>query len=210
MGKADGLLLLSFLVAWFPVWGILGLRGVVTQKPFLSPCTRHLAVSGILMAWLYFLFDFLLRHGLQTSEGVVGDVAFVILWTVIMAIIAGATPWEYSAYGVTKTSFREGLLASLAKQNMTYEETSRGLRLPAINADLRVTPPGSSWRAGSIDMKQHGFEEVLRDIANGMNEYYRTGTMVEVSMNCFRVRLLLSVLSAAVPALILWFKYAGV
>lgn len=193
--------------AWSPVWGIMGLWGVVTKKPFVSSFKRHLEVWAILMAFLQFLFRFLSGEGPKTPEGVVADVAFIGFWTIIVVIIARVLPPGYSAYGVTDASFREGLLASLTKLKLTYEDTSTGLRLSTISADLRVTAPGSRWRAGSVDMMQRGFDRVLRDIAKGMNEYYRSGAVVEVNMNCFRVRVLLAVLSAVVTGLVFWSKF---
>jgi hypothetical protein len=175
----------------------------------VSPFKRHLAVCGILMGVLQLLLRFLSEGGPKTPEDVILDFGFIVFLTVIMVILARCLPLGYSAYGVTDASFRDGLVASLTSLNLTHDETSTGLRLLTIGADLRAKAPESRWRAGFFDMKQPGFDRLLCEIATGINEYYRSGGRLEVNMDCFRMRVLLAVLSALVTGLIFWSKFSN-
>ncbi len=171
--------LLAFTGAWTPVWGIIGLYGLVTKKPFVSSFNRNLVVWGVSMEFLYFLFLGLSGEGPKTTGSVVVAAFFIAFLTIIMVIIPLALPLQYSAYGVRSTSLRQGLLASLKKLNLSYEESPTGLRLPTIEADLQVTVPWSRWGAGYVRIKQQGFEKILSEIANGLKRvlsewhYYR-------------------------------------
>ena len=141
---------------------LVGFRGLVTKKPFL-----------ISERWSVFTP--------KTSGGLWVVLAFWIPAVVIM--------WfrfrGYRAHGVSDGSLREGLLASLTKLNLPYEDAATGLRLPTIGADLQVTGPLSWGWSGVVKMKQRQFDRVLRDIVKGMNEYYRSGNAVEFNMDGF-------------------------
>ena len=198
---------LSFMGAWSAISGTIGIWGMVTKKPFVSSSKWRLTVWAILVGLLWFLFEFLSGEGPQTLNEVVLAVGFIVFWTIFVVVVAKYVFPGYTAYGVTNTSFREGLLVSLKKLDLTYEETSTGFRLPAINADLWVSVPESSWTTGGFCMKQKGFDRMLRKIAKEMNDYYRSCAAIEINTHCFRVRALLALLSAVFTGLIFWWKF---
>ena len=89
----------------------------------------------------------------------------------------------YMAFGVTDISLREGLVASLEKLNLPYEEKLAAVRLPIIGADLQVA--AQSWiGTGQLKMKQRHVSVVLGDIVRGMNEYYQSGTVSKTNLTC--------------------------
>jgi hypothetical protein len=154
---------------------------VVTKKPFLI--SMGWTIAG--MIFLAALFtDVLEWYGTRpiTPE----DFVSVVFHALITVIVGRYVPLGYAAYGVTDVSLREGLSASLTKLKLTYEETPTGLRLPTIGADLQVKGPRWSGTGGVyVKMKPWYFGREMRDMAKGMNEYYRSGTVAEMNMNCF-------------------------
>lgn len=195
-------ILLSFMGARAAVWGMIGLRGLLTRKPFVVSFRLRIAAWAILMGHLFFMFLYLSGGGSKTPGAVVGDAAVLVFWTILVIFISPVLWSGLSVYGATDASFRAGLLVSLTKLNLTYEENSTGLRLPTIKKDLVLTAPGTMWKAGSVDMKQRDYQGVLRDIAKGMNEYYRSEAVIEVKSECFWLRALLAVLLAVITGLI--------
>jgi len=89
----------------------------------------------------------------------------------------------YLAFAVTGSSFREGLVASLKKLQLPYEETVGTMRLPSVGADLQVAV--QSWiGTGQVKVKQNQYSGVLKDIVKGMNEHYRTSTVKINLISC--------------------------
>jgi hypothetical protein len=158
-----GIIAISFLV--------LGLRGVVRKRPFLI--SRRVTS----LSWVAFFCAITVTGEMPSWWLAVTYSALLIIW-----LFMGK---GYVAFGVTDASLREGLLASLTKLNLTYEDTATAIRLPTIGADLQVTGPLSWGGSGVVKMELRHFDRVLRDIAKGMNEYYRSGTAVEVNMSNF-------------------------
>ncbi len=159
---------------------VIGLRGVVTKKPFL-----------ISARWLLFLIllgfgpGMLQAASLPTSGDGSGTLT-VLRWmipTVLIVVVAflSFAMRGYIAFGVTDVSFREGLLASLKKLNLDHEETMSFLRLPTIGADLQVAV--QSWiGTAEIKMKQRQFRRLLVDIVNNMNEYYQNSSISKMNL----------------------------
>jgi hypothetical protein len=148
------------------------LRGFVTKKPFLM--SERWGIMVVSLSFLAFsLSNALIGHGMLRW-------VFPILFIVLAAI-----PWfqqrAYVAYGVTDTSLRQGLLSSLAKLNLNYEETPTGLLLPVTGADLQVTTR-SWWKTGCLKTNRREFDTLLGDIAKGMNEYYRSSPEQNMNM----------------------------
>ena len=179
----------------------IGLRGFVTQKPFL-----------ISQRWFFVLVPFLLlipsldaALGLGAAAGVddLGYTVFICVCVVIMAFRVRG----YAAYGVTDASLREGVLASLQKLDLPYEDTPTGLRLPTIGADLQVKGPWSSLVGGSVKMNHRQFSRVLSDIVREMNEYYQSGTIAKVNLTHFTVNVLIGVLLAVPAGVFFWLKF---
>jgi hypothetical protein len=159
---------------------VIGMRGIVTKKPFL-----------ISARWLLFLIllgfgpGILQAVSLPTSGDGSGPLA-ALRWmipAILIVVLAflSFTMRGYIAFGVTDVSFREGLLASLKKLNLDYEETMSILRLPTIGADLQVAV--QSWiGTAQIKMKQRQFRRLLVDIVNNMNGYYQNSAVLKMNL----------------------------
>ena len=161
---------------------VIGLRGVVTKKPFL-----------ISARWLLFLIllgfgPLMLQAVSLPTSGDGSGILMALRWLVptmliVVVIFLSFTMRGYIAFGVTDASFRDGLLASLQKLNLAYEETLSAMRLPTIGADLQVAV--QSWMGtGQIKMKQRQFRRVLVDTVNNMNEYYQNSAVPKVNLTC--------------------------
>ena len=166
-----------FVLVLFGIFGVWNLfitvRGLVTKKPFL--------ISDRLNKAIYILppFAIILVYAL-TGAGMLRWIFPVVF--AFLGIILWFRPRGYLAYGVTEASLKGGLLASLKKLNVTYEETPEGLRLPTIGADLKITSPRSWWRlTGSLNMNQREFDGLLGDIAKEMSAYYQTGAVTAMN-----------------------------
>ena len=157
---------------WFGIFAlffiVIGLRGILTKRPFLISNRWLLSVMfiGLVPAILILVF-------LQGS-----DSPFIMRWlnpmifTVLLVMMCFALR-GYVAYAVTDTSFREALLASLQELELPYEETLSTMRLTSVEVDLQVSI--QSWMgAGQIKVKQRGHGSLLAKITTTMNEYFRT------------------------------------
>ena len=169
-----GMMALFFLV--------IGLRGIVTKKPFLIS-TRWL-LAAILLGLFPAMVQVVTLPRIAVGSGMVEAIRWLspaIL--IVVAIFLYFTLRGYTAFGVSDISFREGLLHSLKKLNLPYEETLSAVKLPTIGADLQVAV--QSWiGTGQLKMKQRQFSTVLRDIVKGMNEYYQSGAVSKVNLTC--------------------------
>jgi hypothetical protein len=82
----------------------------------------------------------------------------------------------YIGYGITDSSFREGLINTLEKLEIPFEENLSGIYLSFIGANLRVAI--QSWiGTAQINVRQRKFNGVLRDIVQGMSSYYQTANV---------------------------------
>jgi len=100
---------------------------------------------------------------------------------IVVVIFMFFTLRGYTAFGVTDTSFRDGLLPSSKKLALDHEETLAAMRLPTTGADLQVAV--QSWMGtGQMKMKQRQFRKVLVDIDNNMNEYYQNSAVPKVNL----------------------------
>ncbi|MGO9565909.1 MAG: ankyrin repeat domain-containing protein [Desulfomonilaceae bacterium] len=167
-----GIMALFFLV--------IGLRGIVTKKPFLISA-RWLLV----LVLLGFTPGMLQTVTLPTTGDGPGSLMAIRLMLpavlIVVLVFLSFTLRGYIAFGVTDASFREGLLASLKKLNLDCEETMSILRLPTIGADLQVAV--QSWiGTAQIKMKQRQFRKVLGDIASNMNEYYQNSAVSKMNL----------------------------
>lgn len=166
---------------------VMGLRGIVTRKPFLISSRWPLGLM-LLSFTPSALQPFLLpepplaaRSAMFSALRWGGPVMFVILAVFMWFAMRG-----YTAIAVTNASFRAGLLASLEKLNIPHEETLGAMRLPSVGADLQVVV---SWIGiGQLKMKQRKPAGLLGDIARGMNEHYeRSAVPVNLTSCIFYV-----------------------
>ena len=85
----------------------------------------------------------------------------------------------YFVFRATETALRDGVLDSLEKLGIPYEETVSRIRLTSSGADLYVLPR-FSLGLGEIRMGHRRNRALLRKIASSMSDYYDSSS---VSMN---------------------------
>lgn len=158
---------------WFgifaPFFFVIGLRGVITKRPFLVSNRWLLSVMFVALTPTILIFPFL-----------PGSSPFIIKWlnpaifTVVLVMMCFGLR-GYIAYAVTDTSFRDGLLTSLQKLALPYEETLSTIRLTSVEVDLQVSV--QSWMgSGQIKVKQRGHSSLLKKIADAMNEHFQVSS----------------------------------
>lgn len=168
------LLSISFgIVAIF--FMVIGLRGILTKRPFLISQRWLLSIIFVI---------FILTILLIFRSSLFPDNFNFISWLILLLfgfilLIMWYQMRSYIAYGVADPSFREILLKTLQKLQLPYEENLSLIRLTSIEAELQVSV--QKWRGtGVIKVKQPAHRFVLREIVNAMNEYFR---MSSVSIN---------------------------
>jgi hypothetical protein len=180
----------------------IGLRGVVTKKPFL--------ISARWLLVLVFLgfAPAMLQAVTPPTSGDGSGILMALRWLnptvlVVVIIFLSFTLRGYTAFGVTDISFREGLLHSLKKLDFTYEETLSAVKLPTLGADLQVAV--QSWiGTGQLKMKQRRFSTELCDIVEGMNEYYQSGAVSKANLTCCIFYAVIGVLLAVLAGFFLF------
>ncbi len=144
---------------------VIGLRGIITKRPFLVSNKWLLWMMFIIfipLIWQPLFFSSPDMNIMQWLNPAIFIVVLVMMWFALKG---------YVAYGVTDTSFREALLAALEKQQLPYEETLSTMRLTSIDADLQVSV--QSWLgSGMIKIKQREHRALLKDIVTKMNEHF--------------------------------------
>ncbi|MCE2401123.1 hypothetical protein J4G08_09580 [Candidatus Poribacteria bacterium] len=160
-------IMFGFLAAFFL---IIGLRGILTGKPFLLSNKWLLVLMfATFIPVILFPFYFALPD-MDLTEMDLMEWLNPALFTVILVMMCFALK-GYVAYGVTDTSFREALLAALEKLQLPYEETLSTMRLTSIDADLQVSV--QSWLgSGMIKVKQREHRSLLTEIVAEMNRYF--------------------------------------
>ena len=144
---------------WFGIFAafffVIGLRGILTKRPFL--------VSS---RWLLLVMFIGLVPAILIPVFLPGDSSFIIKWlnpaifTLLLVMMCFALR-GYVAYAVTDTSFRDALLTSLQKLDLPYEETLSTIRLTSVEVDLQVSI--QSWMgSGQIKIKQRGHSSLLK------------------------------------------------
>ena len=152
---------------------VIGLRGIITKRPFL-----------LSNKWLLSVMFIIFIPVIIPAFTFPSSVPFIIKWlnpvifTVVLVMMCFALK-GYCAFGVTDTSFRDALLASLEELNLPYEETLSSIRLTSIDADLQVSI--QSWiGSGVIKIKQRDHRSQLTEVVTAMNEHFRRSS---ASMN---------------------------
>lgn len=153
-----GIMALFFLV--------IGFRGILTKRPFLVSNRWLLLIMFVVFVPLILQTLFFPPAGSLLVKWLNPSIFTVVLVMMCFALKG------YVAYGVTDTSFRDGLLAGLQKLQLPYEESLSIVRLPSVAADLQVSV--QAWMgAGQIKVKQRGHGSLLTEIITEMNEHFR-------------------------------------
>jgi hypothetical protein len=138
----------------------LGLRGILTKKPFLTSSRWYFSVC--LVSWAIMLLR-------PQSPFFIGTLIVFIGILIVMWLDLPC----YIAYGITDSLFRQGLISTLENLEIPFEENLSGLYLSSIDASLLVPKP--SWfGVVPIRVRPRKFKGVLRKIAGGMSSYYQT------------------------------------
>ncbi len=161
---------------------VIGLRGMISNKPFVIS-SRWLLIL-VLLGISPGIFQFAeFPRPVGEPEVLVALRLLVPIMMIVILIFAYFSLRGYTAFGITDTSFREALLRSLKKLGLPYEETLSAMKLPTHGAVLQVAV--QSWiGTAQLKMKQRKFSAVLKDIVNGMNEYYQSGAVSGVNLTC--------------------------
>jgi hypothetical protein len=160
---------------------VLGLRGILTKQPFLI--SSRWLFSLLLIGWLPMLLQPLLMPTFSSVKGQFWAFSLIPWFQFSMFIILLIFAWialqGYMVYGITDASFREGLIHTLEKLEIPFEENLSGIYLSSMGANLRIAI--QSWiGTAQITVRPRQFNGVLRDIVQGMSSYYQTAN---VSLN---------------------------
>ena len=98
----------------------------------------------------------------------------------------------YMVFGVYDETFRDALTSTLNKLNIPFQESISKIKLVELDADLQAAV--TAWMGtAQIRIKQSKHARYMKQIADGMNEYYTT-TPVKVNNIAFIVYLILGIL----------------
>jgi len=169
----------DIMLVIFAIWFLaLGLRGIVTRRPFLLPARRVIWVVWILpLGFVPLLLParelfFDLRGNTLNFVGILVLLVFVLVFGMIFMRL-----WRerdaYLAFGVTDESFQQALHSALSTLDLPFEESFSRLKLTTVGADLEAAVQ-SSMGAGGLRIVQSQHRSTLKSIANAMNEYFRT------------------------------------
>ena len=156
----------------------IGLRGILTKRPFLI--SQRWLLSVMFAAFI----PAILVHLLTWFPGGFNFMNWLFLlgFGVILLMMCYQMR-GYMAYAITDTSFREALIEVLQKLQLPYEESLSLIRLTSIEADLQVSV--QAWvGTGLIKVKQRGHSAVLREIVNRMNDYFRLSSVPTNMITC--------------------------
>ena len=146
-----------------------GLRGIISRRPFLISNRWLLNVMIVVFVPIIILFLFLPNSSFSLMKWV-NPAIFTVVLVMMFFLLKG-----FSAYGVSDTSFREALITSLDKLQLSHEETLSSIRLTSVEADLQVSV--QSWMgSGVIKIKQREHKTLLTQIVSEMNIYFRTSS----------------------------------
>ena len=158
------------------VFLVIGLRGILTKRPFLI--SQRWMLSVMFAALIPAIVVHLLTPGDSNFMNWLFPLAFGVILLMMCYQMRG-----YMAYGVTDMSFREVLIEVLQKLQLPYEESLSLIRLTSVEADLQVSV--QDWvRTGLIKVKQRAHRAVLREIVNAMNEHFRMSSVPTNMITC--------------------------
>ena len=160
------------------LYSAIGLRGILSKQPFIVSNRWNLSVMFVVFIPMVLLNILISLRG---NFDVINWVTVLLL--VVVLLMMWYQQKGYTAYAVTDTSFREALLAALKKLQLPYEESLSVIRLTTIDADLQVAI--QSWMGtGIIKVKQPGYNSVLKEVVNAMNEYFRNSSVPTKMISC--------------------------
>ncbi len=189
---------------------MIGLRGVVTKRPFLVSDRLIIGIMSISALLSVTALPFIACGGLFFDEpfsafnvgsvggndfsfkfvGIILLIAFLIVFFLPLGIAFFALRDQtdgYSAFGVTDESFQEALHSALNKLNLPFEETIFRLRLTSTGADLQAVVQ-SAMGIGQLTIKPSEHRPILKNIADAMNEYFtKTSGKLNVAASIYSI-----------------------
>ena len=167
---ASGIMAIFFL--------IVGLRGILTKRPFLISQRWLLVIVFVACIPTAILCSLARFPGGSNLMSWLTPPLFGFILLMVYYQTRG-----YTAYAVTDASFREALIEVLQKLQLPYEESLSLIRFTSIRADLQVSVQG--WvGTGIINVKQRAYRFMLREVANSMNEYFRMSSVPTNMITC--------------------------
>lgn len=167
---------------------IIGLRGVITKKPFVFSSKSNfwlvaLTFSPSVIQSLYALWD-VYSSPVEYGEEFEWSLVLLLLFPLLIYPVVLAFIWRqmrgYTVLGVTDDSFRQALYAVLKDLNLPFEERLSKLRLTSIDADLEANV--TSWMGvANLRIKQREHQETLERIVSGLKQYF-AGSHVSINM----------------------------
>ncbi len=156
---------------------IIGMRGILTRRPFLLSNRWLLS-----MMFIIFVPNIILPLILPPSTPFLIKWLNPVMFTVVLVMMCFVLK-GYVAFGVTDTSFRDALLDTLQKLELSYEESLSAIRITSVEVDLQVSV--QSWiGSGMIKIKQRGHFSLLTEIVTAMNEYFRVSATPAKLLTC--------------------------
>ena len=155
---------------------IVGLRGIITKRPFL--------ISNKWMLWIMFIVivaNILHDLFLPSSTSILIKWLNPVIFTVVLVMLC-FTLKGYTAYGIINTSFREALLTTLEKLQLPYKITLFTIRLTSVEADLQVST--QSGMGVQIKVKQRQHHSQLAEIVAAMNEHFQISSSPVNLISC--------------------------
>ena len=194
---------LVYSAVMFGVMGVvilaIGLRGLVTKRPFLFSARWFL--FGMLLIFLGPLGTLFPRPFPSSRPLEIVDWLPLLVFPVI-AVVLWLQMKGYLAFAVTGKSFRDGLLAALEKLQLPYEESLSSIRLTSVEAELQVAI--QSWMgSGQIKVKPGRHGPLLKKIVQAMKEHFRTSA-VETNMISCAFFLILGIFAILMPLYMLF------
>ena len=159
---------------------VIGLRGLVTKRPFLFSARWFLLF--FLVMFLGPLVTFLPRPFLSSRPLQMMDWLPLLMFPII-AVVFWLQMKGYLAFAVTGKSFRDGLLAALEKLQLPYEESLSSIRLTSVEAEMQVAI--QSWMgSGQIKVRPGRHGPLLKKIVQAMKEHFRTAAVETNMISC--------------------------
>lgn len=149
-----------------------GLRLLLAKKPFLVEhrwwviiCFGPLAVKAAMT---------LLRAYMEMEQSWLS--ALLVICVIAIAICVGIGWWSSrggNVIGVTETTLRNALRQAFSRQGLSYEESAKGFRLPALNNEViaKATLIDGMF---SVHFKRVGGRRAFRQLAPEVKEFFRT------------------------------------
>jgi hypothetical protein len=199
----SGITVMAFGIYTFGI----GVWGLVKNRPLIF-ATRQ---------YIWFLFAMIAPVVVVLSNNIFEEREHVNLFLVSMSIFQAAMLvlmafilWRqmsgYMILGVSDETFRNALLNALNKLNFPFQESISKIKLTSPDADLQATV-ASGMGTAQIRIKQQQYIRYTKDIANAMNEYYKSNP-VKVNNFTFIIFLLLGILTIAFVIVFSIFGYS--